>query len=222
MGLEDFMDMGDDSESSSQSGSNSGSTNSSSGGESKLLKYDNWVKGDDGKPERRGPYGYSDRDELDSTIDGDMEEHGDMFKYNLPIFPHITLNPSYEQGMRYNMSESFKTVTCVSSVQTELRTVNREMIMLDCGTTEKDECISTLEERFGEDVEPTTEVCLYIFAKMRHVVKMAMGGEFVDDWSLEDKDRVLKAVYDESYTQRFREKNTGEHDLKHLDHIEEW
>lgn len=61
-----------------------------------------------------------------------------------------------------------------------------------------------------------------MFAKMRHVVKMAMGGEFVDNWKLEDKDRVLKAVYGESWTQRFREKDTGERDLKHLDEIKEW
>lgn len=216
------MDMGDDGESSSTSNTTSNSQSDESGSESKLLKYDNWVKGDDGKPERRGPYGYSDREELEDTIEGNMEEHGKMFKYYLPIFPHITQSPEYDRGKRYDMSESFKTVTCVSATRTELRAVNREMVMLDCGTTEKEECMETLSDRFGEDVEPTTEVSLHIFAKMRHVVKMAMGGEFVDDWSLSDKDRVFKAIYGESYTQRFREKDTGQKDLKHIDEIEEW
>jgi len=216
------MDIGDDNESSSSPNTTDSNNSSTSGSESKLLRHDNWVKGEDGKPQRRGPYGYGDREELEDTIEGDMEEHGDMFKYYLPIFPHITQSPEYERGKRYNMSESFKTVTCVSVTRTELRAVNREMVMLDCGSTEKKQCMETLSDRFGEDVEPTTEVSLHIFAKMRHVVKMAMSGEFVDDWNLTCKDRVMKAVYGESWTQRFREKDTGEKDLKHIDEIEEW
>jgi len=188
---------------------------------------DRTLSGGDDEISVEGPDGdtrtvESDREELEDTIEGNMEEHGKMFKYYLPIFPHITQSPEYDRGKRYDMSESFKTVTCVSVTRTELRAVNREMVMLDCGTTEKEECMETLSDRFGEDVEPTTEVSLHIFAKMRHVVKMAMGGEFVDDWSLSDKDRVFKAIYGESYTQRFREKDTGEKDLKHIDEIEEW
>lgn len=216
------MDMSDDSESSSKSTDNSNEQSSDSGGTSKLLKYDNWVKGDDGKPQRRGPYGYESRDELEDTNVGELTGHEDLFKSNLPIFPHITTPPGYERGKRYDMSDMKTTVTCVSKTQAELRTINREIIMLDSGSTEKQDCMESLEQRFGTEVQPTTEVCLHMFAKMRHVVKMAMGGEFVDNWKLEDKDRVLKAVYGESWTQRFREKDTGERDLKHLDEIKEW
>lgn len=215
MGLDDFMDLDVDEKDTSESENTATS-------EPELLKYDSWTKDADGDLEKRGLYGYESREEYKDTIVGELETHGDLFKYHLPIFPHIEPSKEYERGNRYNRETDRTTVTCVSHNMTELHRVNREVIMLDTGHTEKENCLETLSNRFGFEVEPTTEVHMYFFACMRHIVKMAMGDEFVDSWNLDNKDRVLKAVYGETWTQKFREKNTGERDLKHTDHIKEW
>lgn len=222
MGLDDFMDLGDEESQTSKSKS-SRSTTSSSSSFDELTKYDNWVKEEDGEVHRRGPLGYASRDEYDDTFKGDVDPHGSLFKYFLPMFPHIEPERKYDVGSRYNISTLPPgTVTCICSRNQKLKKIPREMVMLDSGSTEKEDCIETLSERFGFEVDGETEVYMFMFCATRHIAKMAMADEFADNWDLDNRDRVLKAVYGESYTQRFREKDTGELDLKHLDHISEW
>jgi hypothetical protein len=215
MGLDNFMDIDVDEDDTSESIDEPED-------ESPLDKHDNWTRDEQGNLKRRGPYGYSDREEYEDTIKGELNTHGDQFKYHLPIFPQIEIEERYNRGDRYKHDNSFKPVSCIAYHTLPLYKVNREVIMLDTGHTEKEECLRILSERFGREVTPKTEVHLYIFAYMRHIVKMGMAGEFTDGFGLEEKDRVLKAVYDEAYTQRFREKDTGESDLRHGDEIKEW
>lgn len=220
MGLDDFMDLDTESESSGSSSSSTKQNPSEVSGD--LSNSDKWVKEEDGTLKSKGPYGYSDREEYEDTIEGKLELHGDLFKYHLPIFPHIEYNQEYTRGQRYNRADSYSTVTCVAHHQIELRKINREVIMLDAGHSEKEECLDILKNRFDEGVGPDTEVHLYFFAMVRHIVKMGISDEFVADWGLESQDRVIKAVYGEAFTQRFRENDTGHTDLKHIDHMKEW
>lgn len=217
MGLDDFMDL-DTSEEQEESASNSQDEQN----HSQLLKFDNWVLDENGEPSSRGLFGYKDDNTYKETIVGELQRHGDLFKYNLPIFPHIELEDKYERGKRYRLENNKEVHSCISHIAVPLCKINREMVMLDTGELQKEKCVEVLSDRFSEDVGPSTEVHLYFFAMMRHVVKMAASDTFVDDWSLEDRDRVLKAVYREAYTQDFREKDTGERDLRHMDEIPEW
>jgi len=174
----------------------------------------------DGDVGPRGPHGYEKIDDYRNTIVGDIDTHGDMFKYHLPIFPHIENEDKYNRGDRYGGISGHQGVSCVSKQETSLVKINREMIMIDTGKTSKDDCLSVLKERFDESVGPDHKVYLYIFAKTRNLVKMALGDELTETIGVHGKDEILKGVYGETYTRQFRKMNDGETKLTH--HIEEW
>lgn len=221
MGLEQFTSGSDDNNTSSSESTNDESRTSQET-TSKPDFGDGWQKADDRSLERLGPYGYGSHEEFQETIEGEIELDSEKFRDHMPIFPVITQPPGYTRGRRYKHPDNKTTITCVSKTNSKLCLVNREMVMMDCGSTEKEDCIEELSQRFGESVGPETDVALHIFAKIRHVVKMAMSDEFVDQWSTENKERVFKAIYGESYTQHFRDKDTSGEDLKHINHISEW
>jgi hypothetical protein len=222
MGLEDFIDTDNTSSNNSESTERRTDTSQETQSKSKLGGHDAWSKEGSGELTRKGPYGYPTWDEYYDTIDGKVEKREDLFKYKLPVFPRITKRQECSQNQRYELAPGNNIVTCVSATSSALQNLGREMIMLCCGSTEKDECIDVLESRFRCEVDLTTKVWLHMFSRVRHVTKMAMTDEFVDEWSLNDKDRALKAIYGESYTQQFREKDTGKTDLKHINDMDSW
>lgn len=213
MGLEEFMDIeSDDSESSD--------SETKSSDDSEITDKPGITKYDDGDVGPRGPYGYEKIDDYENTIVDEIDTHGDLFKYHMPIFPHIENEDKFNRGDRYEGINGHQGVACVSKLETQLIKVNREMIMLDTGQTSKDDCLDVLEERFGESVGPDYTVYLYIFAKTRNLVKMALGDELTEMIDAHGKDEILKGVYSETYTRQFRKKNNGETKLTH--HIEKW
>lgn len=213
MGLEEFMDIEPDDNESSESKDKSKDSND-------ITERDGITQYEDRDVGPRGPYGYEKIDDYENTIVGKIDTHGSLFKYHMPIFPHIENEDKYNRGDRYGGISGHQGVSCVSKVKTSLVKINREMIMLDTGQTSKENCLKVLEERFGESVGPDHEVYLYIFAKTRNLVKMALGDEQTETIGTHGKDKILKAVYDETYTRRFRKKDSGETKLHH--HIEKW
>lgn len=169
-----------------------------------------------------GPYGYSSIEEYENTVTGHIEKHGNLFKYNLPIFPVIQHKEVYDTESRYTLGKGKTIVSCVSSNIAVLGNIPRDIIMLDTGEVEKEKCIDVLSDRFGTDVSPDTNVTLSMFSRVRHIVKMAMGDSMTDDWSLKQKDHILKSIYEESYTQRFRKSEDVDEELKKTDDIDEW
>ena len=222
MGLDEFMDI----EPAEESKSNKDSSNTQE--DSKLEDLDNYRKTEQGY-KKYGPYGYESVSEYNDTVSGTIEEHGDMFKYNLPIFPHIEgeqIGKSEthwsKSAKRFRMKNSRKAVSVVSCEDIPLGEIPREIIMLDTGEVEKDQCIDVLEDRFDYRPSPSSIVSLYFIANVRHLVKMAMGDAKVEEWSLKSKDHIIKAVFGESYTQKFRRDKTVDGDMKSVDHIEPW
>lgn len=216
MGLDEFMDI------ESNDNKSSDSKNSSDGKDNdyNITEKDGITQYKDGNVGPRGPYGYEKIDDYRNTIVSDIDTHGSLFKYHLPIFPHIENKDKYNRGDRYGGISGHQGTSCVSKLKTPLIKINREIIMIDTGQTSKDDCLSVLENRFDESVGPDHEVYLYIFAKTRNLVKMALGDEMTDSIGAHKKDEILKAVYDETYTRRFRKSNDGETKLNN--HIEKW
>lgn len=222
MGLDDFMEMGTEPEEEE-------TTSSSDDDESPLEEYNNWEKDNSGNWTRYGPFGYESTEEYEDTVAGTLEQHGDLFKYNLPIFPHIEPResdivnaPFHEEGKRYSIKGVAHTVSCFSSGVVPLGTIPREIIMLDTGKVEKDKCMGVLKERLDTDPLPSLEVKLLYFAKTRQLVKMAIGDSMVNDWSIFMKRELEDAVFDEQATVPFREKDSGGHDVKGVTQIEPW
>lgn len=213
MGLEDFMDIESDDSKSSESKEKSSDSND-------ITEREGITQYDDGDVGPRGPYGYEKIDDYENTIVGEIDTHGGLFKYHMPIFPHIENKDKYNRGDRYGGISGHQGVSCVSAVKTSLVKINREMIMLDTGQTSKENCLKVLEDRFDESVGPDHEVYLYIFAKTRNLVKMALGDELTDSIGAHGKDEILKGVYSESYTQQFRKNSDGE--VKMTNYIEKW
>jgi len=206
MGLDDFMDL--DSET-KKSYTKSEDDNEESSTQKEVTS-------------KSGPYGYSSFDEYEDTINGTVEQDEELFKYKLPIYPHITLFSAAKPGKRYTRSRDQKKVVCLYHENTQLKSIPRELLMLDTGECERELCIDAISDRVGEDVDPSTSVNLYMFGHTRHIVKMAIGDSMTDNWNLNNIDHVLKSIYNESYTQEFRKRDTVDDKLKSIDHIDEW
>lgn len=222
MALDDFMDGIETEETSTTSSSRSEPSQQT---KQDILELEGVTEYDDGDVGHRGPFGYQTHDEFEETIVGDLEPHGDLFKYYLPIFPHIEMKDKYQRGKRYECAADGITggpATCVSKQKVKLVKVNREVVMLDTGKTKREKCVEVLEERFDQELLTNSEVYLYFFAKIRHLVKIAIGDELTDSWSTYPKDALLKAVYGEEWTQRFRSTGSERYNTKHINHIEEW
>lgn len=189
--------------------------------DSDLLEYKSYRE-ENGEIIKNGPYGYPTMDDYENTIKGELQEHGELFKYHLPIFPHIEKTNLYEPQYRYRMEEKGTVVTCISSNETKLKSIPRDIIMIDTGHVERDKCMDELSNRLDIKATPYLKVTLYFFSNVRHIVKMAMADELTNDLSTFKIDMILKAVYDEQYTQKFREKHNEEMNLQHTDHIEPW
>lgn len=178
--------------------------------------------------ENVGLYGYESKEDVRKTIEGKLTPHDDQFKYHMPIFPHIERNKEYNFGSRYKLNIPngmiliSGTVSCIYMRNVTLSSIPRELIMLDTGNTEKEKCYSVLQDRFNEEVSDDTTVCLHIFIRTKHTTKIALGDEQSNKLSTYPIERILKAVYGESWTSQFRATETGISDTKHPDQIGIW
>ena len=113
-----------------------------------------------------------------------------------------------------------KKFSCISSQKLKLYQIPREMVMLDTGQTEIDNCLEALSERFNQEVTPETEVWFNTLTHTRSCVKLALGNETAGDVSTYKRDEILKAVYNEAYTRQFRSNYLD--NMKSVTDIEPW
>jgi len=215
MGLDDFMDI--DSGDTEDKQTETDDDNE----ESDLLEHENF-RDDDGEIKKNGPLGYESFEKYEETIEEELAWKKDLYKYRLPIFPRIEMEEKYETGTRYRAFKGNETISCITKSRLRLANIAREIIMLDTGHVEKEDCINELESRFDTMVTPGTTVHLYFFNQTRNICKLAIADSMTDDWSLQNKDHVLKAMYDEAYTQEFRESEDIDDRLVHTDFIDPW
>lgn len=205
MGLEDFTD------------SSSSSTNTSTEKEKDSSK----ATVDTGEPKQYGPFGYETFEDYEETVEElDFEVDEGLMKFRMPIFPMITTEDYMSVKTRYIIKPMMKKFSCISSQNLKLYQIPREMVMLDTGQTEIDSCLKVLSERFDKDVTPETEVWFNILTHTRSCVKLALGNETAGDISAFRKDEILKAVYNEAYTRRFRSDYIN--NMKSVTDIEPW
>lgn len=209
MALDDFMDFdNDDTDTSSESETSSNETDEQT---TQLAP--------------KGPHGYETYEDYKDTIDGEIPTDYDLIKYSMPIFPEITRNVEYECGTRYRDSEKKTPIACVLSQQTTVENIPRELLMIDTGETEKQECMNTLSDRFDLDVDASTEVILNIFLKTRHVVKLAMSSSINKSVSTQNRSLIAKAIYNESYSDHLQSQLNDEmssEQQKAINDIQEW
>lgn len=173
MGLDDFMDM-DTSESSGSSSTSK--TRKSKSKESKSLdERSSAFRKENGEVKRNGPVGFESFNNIEDTIEGHISVHEYSTKYYLPIFPIIEQDHKFNRGSRYRLESPGQIVTCLTEYETQLARINRELVMLDTGTTNKEEALDILEERFGYEVDKATEVVLYLFGSTYHMVNVAQA-----------------------------------------------
>lgn len=205
MGLEDFTD------------SSSSSTNTST--EKQKSKSKTTV--DTGEHKQYGPFGYETFEDYEETIEElDFEVDEGLMKFRMPIFPMITTEDCMSVKTRYKIKPMMKKFSCISSQKLKLYQIPREMVMLDAGQTEIDNCLEALSERFNQDVTPETEVWFNILTHTRSCVKLALGNETAGDVSTYKRDEILKAVYNEAYTRQFRSNYLD--NMKSVTDIEPW
>lgn len=189
MGLEDFTD--------------TSSTTTDTNDEDK--SNNNSATVDTGEYKQYGPFGYETFEEYEETVEElDFEVNEGLMKFRMPIFPMITTDNCMSVKTRYIIKPMMKKFSCISSQQLKLYKIPREMVMLDTGQSEIDNCLEILSERFDEEVTPETEVWFNILTHTRSCVKLAIGNEVAGDISTYKRDEILKSVYNEAYTRQFR------------------
>lgn len=234
MGLDDFMsgDSGRDSSTKSSKSSSSSKSKTSSNNKSKdsgnpyskLLERGNFYQDEEGNVKQKGPVGYESWDKYNETIYGHIEIGQHTFKNYMPIIPHIDKPDKYKRSRRYysdtDAPGTSGVYSCVSDLQTELRKIPRELVMLDTGEVEKNKCMNVISERLDIDVKPDTEVSLYMFARVKHVAGLALADAYGDDTNYENLELAKDAIYNIAGANKARDGST-DRDVK-MDHIDMW
>lgn len=205
MGLDDFTD----------------SSNSSAKTSSKEQKSNSKETIGTREHKQYGPYGYQTFKSYEDKVEQlDFKVNEGLIKFRMPIFPMITLDNVMQTNGNYQIKPMMKKYSCISSEKVNLHQIQRDIVMVDTGKTELEDCLNTLSERFGIEVTPKTEVWLNMLSHTRSVVKLALGNEATGDVSSHKTDEILKAVYGEAYTRRFRSNYVT--DMKKHTEIKPW
>lgn len=222
MGLDEYMDMSTDNDSSSSKETESKVKEKFSDSASKLLKYESYYETDEGKIKKKGPFGYESMDEYEESIDGEFENDDSLIKYHLPFVPLIEVENKFTVGKRYRNSFTSTTHACITHDERSLGKVNRELVMLACGSSEKEECIEYLEEKHGQEFGPDTTIHLYIMVNTRVITSFSIADEMTSEWHTGSMEEIAEAAFFPDRLMNYREKDGGEHDLKHINHMDTW
>jgi len=214
MGLDDFVD-GDSSTSTEtvtpDVNTTESDTTSTSSTDSEWNQKDqtgqfyrrSYKQTEDGNIVPRGPVGYETQDDFEETKTKDLKTTEINPKFWYAMYPHVLPEQTWSSGDRLSaivyQSEDqsgvyrHRSVTCVVSVEKELRTIPREVIMLDTGEVTKQEALETLSERFGHTVEPTDMVTLHFFADWMGMAASVMATNNLDSVRTHQLEDIQKA-----------------------------
>lgn len=218
MGLDSYKSDDSSSSNSSSSGSSSSNNranNSSSGGgstaeddtsidETELTFYDN-DSGQTGKRpmERKGAMSDLSTGDLVSKTEGEIGFGQDELKLHLPIFTIITADGKYEPNTLYQLSYPHdpprpswnnKVVICISSTETALGSVNKEVAMFEAGSTSKKRVMDRFDSRFGPNLDSNTKVSVNVFADAQMLRDLAQANEEMRSGDLVNRDKVMTKV----------------------------
>jgi hypothetical protein len=223
MGLDDFMDLDVDEDESSQT------TSSSDDDENPLEAHDNWRKDDSSEWERYGHNSFEYTQEYEDTIAGQVDITKGLLKYRLPVFPHIQPVPDSQKGerkfehlSRYRQEGNIKKFVCFSHGTVALGNIPREIIMLDTGHAEKEDCMKAIEKKIDVKPTPSTEVELVMVANSTHLIKLAIADSLVDSWKAMADVETAKAILMEDNANTVVGDKTDEEHVGNEYHIEPW
>lgn len=124
--------------------------------------------------------------DLEQTKTGNINIERDTIKYHLPMFALVTHEPEFKQGNRYQLKHDKdapraswhnKVVSCTGCHATSLGKLNKEMVMLVSGTTDKQKALEYIDSKFSEDVSGETSVYVSYMLDCMFTRDLAQGGE---------------------------------------------
>lgn len=229
MGLEDFMDMSDDSDNDGEDEQNASTKHSDTSTNTELtdtekerLSKDDWYRDENGKVRPRGPFGYGSKQEYDKTVKGMLEVEKKQFKHKAPVMTRIDDREPLQEGDRHQLYKANGTWSCVVSERRKLQNIPRECVMLDTGEPEKSDALDVLEDRMGFRPEGEDEVTLTVFIHTRHAVKIALAESEISNFGVTAKQNIMEAVYGVGGVQKLRLKDAEVDEIKKRDEIQMW
>lgn len=154
------------------------------------------------------PIGFKNPDDFKKQVKGEYTFDANNVKFYMPMFIHITAEDKFQPGERWIMRcsgagylpyWSHYTASVVSSQKQKLRTVPREVAMLDTGEVEFKSVKHTYEERFGTDVDGDTEVFINIFAAAKHTARMAVANKVYQKNGTVDTLQLHRGIFSHSW-----------------------
>jgi len=154
------------------------------------------------------PLGFSNSDDFKKQVQGEYTFDANNVKFYMPMFVHITTEDKFQPGERWILRcsgagylpyWSHYTASVVSSQKQKLRTVPREVAMLDTGEVEFKSVKHTYEERFGTDVDGETEVYVNIFAKAQHTARMTVANKVYQKDGTVDTLQLHRGIFSHSW-----------------------
>lgn len=154
------------------------------------------------------PLGFTNLDDFRAQVKGEHTFDANNTKFYMPMFVHITTEDKFQPGERWILRcsgagylpyWSHYTASVVSSQKQKLRTIPREVAMLDTGEVEFKSVKHTYEERFGTGVDGDTEVYVNIFAKAQHTARMAVANKVYQRDGTVDSLNLHRGIFSHSW-----------------------
>lgn len=220
MGLDDFMDLDENSESNNRKQTNNNTE----------LELNSYKKSTDNKIQPKGPIGFTSIEDYEDTINGSIEIPDNLIKSEMPIFPHIVHEDDISEldmnGQAYTnrfiINNEAETACVISYTISPLDSVPRELLMIDTGKVVQSECLNVLSERTGRELSWEDTVYVLILGKTVNLAKLAIANSETDNLNTHTRKKILKAVYGSSYAHALIDDT--EPDVSSLDitSISEW
>lgn len=134
--------------------------------------------------ERKGAMSNHSTAELMQHTEGSIERSDDDIKFHSPTFPIISIEDQYSQGDHYKLQHTDdkpraswhnRVVTCISSVETALGEMNKEVVMYAFGSPSKKQVMDKVHEMLGDDIDGETTVYINFFGDTMFMRDMAQA-----------------------------------------------
>jgi hypothetical protein len=153
--------------------------------------------------ERKGAMSNLSTSEMMEHTEGSIDRSDDDIKYHSPTFPIITTEDQYDQGSHYRLNYTDeqpkaswhnRVVTCISSVETTLGEMNKEVVMYAFGSPSKKRVMNKATEMLGEDLNGSTTVYISFFGDTMFMRDMAQANMEYRVGDKLDRDKVGSRV----------------------------
>lgn len=238
MGLDDFMNIDSDSSTDSENNSSSSDDSSETDGdyEFDFSHRPEYCMGDDGTWQHKGRVGYKSQSSFADTVDHDQDiDIRPSMKHLMPIFTHLSTEKQADVGVRYRTTprvigsdEDYphhpveKDITCIGAEKVKVEDMPREIMMLEVGETNQDECIGALEEELDIEIDKDTELWLHTFAKITEIARVAIADEETEGEHVNDKVHTVKDLIGHRVTMDRAYSDKYPNDLKRSYEIDLW